>query len=134
MEHSALGFDHLVLVVRDVEASLTWYERHLGLTGVRVEAWRRGEVPFPSLRVDEGTIIDFVGGEHRERGHLDHVCFVVTVEHLVAVKASLEVLDEGERFGARGVAHSIYVHDPDGLVVELRAYPDAATTASTSSP
>lgn len=134
MEHRALGFDHLVMVVRDVEISLAWYARHVGLAGVRVDEWRRGEVPFPSLRVDEGTIIDFVPGEHRERGHLDHVCFVVTAEHLAVARATLEVLDEGERFGARGVAHSVYVHDPDGLVVELRAYPDAATTASTSSP
>ena len=36
----------------------------------------------------------------------------------------LVIEDEGERFGARGMASSIYVRDPDGLLVELRAYPE----------
>ena len=58
------GFDHLVLVVDDVERSLQWYGE-LGLEPVRVEEWRAGKVPFPSLRVDATTIIDFIprGGE-----------------------------------------------------------------------
>ena len=30
-----------------------------------------------------------------------------------------------QRFGARGMATSVYVTDPDGTVVELRAYPSA---------
>jgi hypothetical protein len=32
------------------------------------------------------------------------------------------IVEEGQRFGAQGVASSIYVKDPDGLTVELRAY------------
>jgi catechol 2,3-dioxygenase-like lactoylglutathione lyase family enzyme len=34
------------------------------------------------------------------------------------------VVDRGERFGARGLGQSIYVHDPDGLLVEFRCYPE----------
>jgi catechol 2,3-dioxygenase-like lactoylglutathione lyase family enzyme len=33
------------------------------------------------------------------------------------------VVDRGERSGARGLGQSIYVRDPDGLLVEFRCYP-----------
>ena len=39
-------------------------------------------------------------------------------------RPDLVVESEGPRFGARGVAYSIYVRDPDDLLVELRAYPE----------
>jgi catechol 2,3-dioxygenase-like lactoylglutathione lyase family enzyme len=123
---TALNLDHFVLVVGDIERSLAWYRRHAGLTPVRLDEWRAGEAPFPSLRVDEATIIDLVPGEVGEdRGHLDHVCFVVTEPDLAAlvVDPELEIVDEGERFGARGPGQSIYVRDPDGLMVEFRCYP-----------
>jgi catechol 2,3-dioxygenase-like lactoylglutathione lyase family enzyme len=121
----ATALDHLVLVVRDVERSLAWYGGHLGLVEERVEEWRAGQVPFPSLRVDAQTIIDLVPGDPREPGHVDHLCFVVTQDDLAELRQSGELVieSEGERFGARGVAHSIYVTDPDGLTVEIRAYP-----------
>jgi catechol 2,3-dioxygenase-like lactoylglutathione lyase family enzyme len=125
----ATALDHLVLVVDDVERALTWYSGHLGLAEVRVEEWRAGRVPFPSLRVDEDTIIDFIARDRAElgqRGHLDHLCFVVDGDDLAELRSSpdLVIEEEGERFGARGIAHSIYVTDPDGLTVEVRAYPD----------
>jgi catechol 2,3-dioxygenase-like lactoylglutathione lyase family enzyme len=120
-----VGFDHLVLNVSDVERSLAFYLDTLGLDGVRVEEWRTGKVPFPSVRISEGTIIDLL---HRERGetNVDHFCLVVEPLDWQ------EVIDAGElnvvegpvgRFGARGEATSVYVSDPDGNVIELRWYP-----------
>jgi catechol 2,3-dioxygenase-like lactoylglutathione lyase family enzyme len=122
---TASALDHLVLVVADVERSLAWYQHHLELTGVRVDEWRAGEAPFPSLRVSADTIIDLVPGDRDGRGHLDHLCFVVSEDDLAALRASneLRIVAEGPRFGARGMASSIYVEDPDGLTVEIRAYP-----------
>ena len=123
----AFALDHLVLVVADVERTVGWYQRFAGLAPVRFDEWRRGEVPFPSLRVDEAMIIDVIPGRPEgsaERGHLDHVCFVVSAEDRTALAAhpELEVVDEGVRFGARGDGDSIYVRDPDGLLVEFRSY------------
>jgi catechol 2,3-dioxygenase-like lactoylglutathione lyase family enzyme len=123
---TALGLDHLVLVVSDVERALAWYGRHAGLAGERVEEWRNREVPFPSLRVDDSTIIDLIPGTPgADRGHLDHICLVVSQSELdgLAGDPELEVLERGERFGARGLGQSIYVRDPDGLLVEFRCYP-----------
>ena len=120
----AFALDHIVLVVDDVERAMEWYQRHAGLAGVRVDEWRAGQVPFPSLRVNEATVIDLIPGLEGGRGHLDHVCFVVSASDLEALRAEAEltIVDEGKRFGARGVADSIYVRDPDGLLVEFRAY------------
>ena len=102
----------------------------LGFAPVRLDEWRAGDAPFPSLRVDEGTILDLVAASADlsvlDAGRLDHICLVVdedSVERVVR-DPSFEVVDgPGPRFGARGIATSVYVRDPDGLVVELRCYP-----------
>jgi catechol 2,3-dioxygenase-like lactoylglutathione lyase family enzyme len=123
---AAFALDHLVLVVADVERSLAWYARHAGLASVNVEEWRTGQAFFPSLRVNEATIIDFLPGDPASsRGHLDHLCFVVSPADLddLAADPELDIVDRGPRSGARGVGDSIYVRDPDQLLVEFRAYP-----------
>jgi len=118
--------DHLVLVVADVERSVAWYRDVLGLEALRYDEWKAGRVFFPSVRVDEGTIIDIVPGERGEgRGGLDHFCLVIDETDLEALRDSgrFDVV-EGPvtRWGARGDGLSLYVRDPDGTVVELRHY------------
>jgi catechol 2,3-dioxygenase-like lactoylglutathione lyase family enzyme len=118
------GLDHIVLACGDVEVTLAWYCDRLGLEPLRVDAWRRGEVPFPSVRVDEGTIIDLIAGDPTD-GRLDHFCLVVEPTDLAALAESGEfevVNGPVPRFGARGNGTSLYVRDPDGAVVELRHY------------
>ncbi|MGK5449012.1 VOC family protein [Streptomyces radiopugnans] len=120
-----IAFDHLVLNVEDVERSLDFYCGPLGLEPVRVEEWRAGKAPFPSVRVSDTTIIDLVAGP-RDGSNVDHICLVV--EPLdwqeVVDSGALTVVDgPGPRFGARGTAQSVYVLDPDGNTVELRWYP-----------
>lgn len=119
------GFDHLVLTVADVERALAFYCGPLGLAPVRVDEWRAGEVPFPSVRVDAGTIIDLVHGR-RGSANVDHFCLVVApLDWHEVIAAGVFDVVEGPvgRFGARGSATSLYVRDPDGNVVELRWYP-----------
>ncbi|MBP2478245.1 catechol 2,3-dioxygenase-like lactoylglutathione lyase family enzyme [Crossiella equi] len=122
------AFDHLVLNVGDVERSLAFYCGPLGLAPVRVEEWRAGRVPFPSVRVSPETIIDLVS-RPRGESNVDHLCLVVEPLDWAEVIASgtFDVL-EGPvpRFGARGNATSIYVRDPDGNTIELRWYPQDA--------
>jgi catechol 2,3-dioxygenase-like lactoylglutathione lyase family enzyme len=119
------GFDHLVLNVADVERSLDFYLNRLGLGPVRVDEWRAGRVPFPSVRVTADTIIDLTAAP-RNDSNVDHICLVVDPVDWQ------QVIDSGEfevllgpvgRFGARGSATSLYVADPDGNTVELRWYP-----------
>jgi catechol 2,3-dioxygenase-like lactoylglutathione lyase family enzyme len=118
------ALDHVVLDVADVERSLAFYCGELGLAPERVEEWRRGEVFFPSVRVDAHTIIDLLATD-RTGTNVDHLCLVVEPVDLEAVKASgrFEVVDgPGTRFGARGDGTSLYVKDPDGNTIELRHY------------
>jgi catechol 2,3-dioxygenase-like lactoylglutathione lyase family enzyme len=122
-----VGFDHLVLRCADVEASLAWYRDVLGMSGVRVDEWRRGEAPFPSVRVDDSTIIDLIPATAAiSDRNLDHLCLVVAEGVVDAVAASdrFTVVDgPAHRYGARGDGWSVYVLDPDENVVELRSYP-----------
>lgn len=116
--------DHLVLNVADVERSLAWYTEMLGLDGVRVESWRRGAVPFPSVRVDDATIIDLLAAP-RVGTNMDHLCLVVDAADVDAAVGDprFTVVDGPDwRFGARGDGWSVYVLDPDGNTVELRTY------------
>jgi len=122
MQVSAL--DHIVLNVGDVERSLEWYVDVLGLQPVRVDDWREGRAPFPSVRVDPGTIIDLVALP-RSGSNMDHLCLVVDPEDVDAIAADdrFTVVDGPDRrYGARGDGWSIYVLDPDGNTVELRSY------------
>ncbi|MEV7772923.1 VOC family protein [Kitasatospora sp. NPDC086791] len=120
-----VAFDHLVLNVSDVERSLAFYTGPLGLEPVRVDEWRAGQAPFPSVRVTPETIIDLTD-RPRHESNVDHIC--LTVEPLdwqqVIDSGTFTVL-EGPvpRYGARGTATSLYVQDPDGNTVELRWYP-----------
>ncbi|MGZ7007898.1 MAG: VOC family protein, partial [Ilumatobacteraceae bacterium] len=52
------GLDHFVLCCSDVERSLGFYCETLGLEPERVDEWRRGTVPFPSVRISPTTIVD----------------------------------------------------------------------------
>ena len=118
------GLDHVVLNVADVERSLAFYCDELGLAPERVDEWRRGEILFPSVRVDAHTIIDLLAVA-RTGENADHLCLVVEPVDLEVVKASrrFEVVDgPATRFGARGNGTSLYVKDPDGNTVELRHY------------
>jgi catechol 2,3-dioxygenase-like lactoylglutathione lyase family enzyme len=118
------GLDHVVLRCTDVERTLAWYRDVLGLAPERVDEWRKGTVPFPSVRVDGGTIIDLLPGR-RDGENVDHVCLVVEPTDLDALAASgaFDVVSgPGRRFGARGDGTSLYVLDPEGNVVELRHY------------
>src|SRR5687768_5310895 len=107
----ALGLDHIVLVVDDVERSLAWYLDALGGAPVRVEEWRAGEVLFPSVRLSPTTIIDIVRGE-RSGQNIDHVCIEIEPTDLDALAASgrFDVVGgPAELFGARGTGFGLYV-------------------------
>lgn len=121
------ALDHIVVNCRDVARSLRWYSEELGLEPVRAAEWRAGTAPFPSVRVDEHTIIDLLAAE-RSGVNVDHLCLVVDPIDLGALAASgrFDVIGDGPvegLFGARGVATSLYVRDPDANTVELRCYP-----------
>jgi len=125
--------DHIVLNVHDVDRSLNFYAGFLGLEPLRLQEFKNGEVPFPSIRVSPGTIIDLFspamhGVTELDRArNLNHLCLVVseTVDAIERhVRACGVPIERGpvNGFGARGIGASIYCCDPDGNTVEIRSY------------
>jgi catechol 2,3-dioxygenase-like lactoylglutathione lyase family enzyme len=125
--------DHIVLRVSDIERSLAFYADTLGLAPERVDLWRGGEVAFPSVRVNAGTIIDILHAGANSvsaapGANLDHFCLVVDAARIEDVAAHLQAAGvqvlsgPALRSGARGDGMSIYLHDPDGNLLELRTY------------
>lgn len=131
------GMDHIVLNVADVERSVAFYRDVLGLGIERLEEWRAGRAPFPSVRLSADTLIDLfqVKDAPARSGrvtNLGHFCLVVAdtalepiVEHLAARGIGVH---EGpaRRWGAHGDGASIYFRDPDGNEIEVRTYARAA--------
>ena len=88
MSVRVVGHDHVVFCVADPERSLAWYRDKLGLATERETEWRAGEVPFLSIRVDAGTVIDLLVAE-RTGINVDHVSMRVADEvdlHAIAAR------------------------------------------------
>ena len=89
--------DHIGLRVKDVEAALRFYSELLGLKTERVDEWRKGEIGFPSVRLNADTLIDFflsekkVDNENKEMNQ-DHFCLVIEPTNMENLKTKLEEL------------------------------------------
>lgn len=124
--------DHLVLNVADPDKSLAFYEGGLGLETEHVREYREGRFPFPSVRVNAGTIIDLFppqmhGAKSGGGRNVNHFCFVVEAptaairEHLTQLGIAITNAAHNN-YGAQGIGDSLYVSDPDGNSVELKSY------------
>ncbi|NUA29056.1 VOC family protein [Cupriavidus basilensis] len=129
-----LGIDHLVLRTGNVTALMRFYVDVLGCSVERVQA----EFGLIQLRAG-GGLIDLVAldgplgraggaGPGREGHNLDHFCLRLDPFDADAIGARLRAhgVEPGPvemRFGAEGKGPSIYVHDPDGNMVELKGPP-----------
>lgn len=133
--------DHIVLWVRDPLAAAGFYHKAVGLEPVRLSDYSAGEAPFPSVRVNEETIIDLMPlamaermtmlpGAAQSSGHpVNHVCLSLPADRFDALRSRLEEQSvpmtdlSYDSFGARGRARrSFYFRDPDGNVCEARHY------------
>ncbi len=123
--------DHVVLRVRDLEASLAFYRDVLGCTLDKVQdklgLWqmRAGESLIDLVPLD--GLLGKIGGAgpEREGRNVDHFAVQVMPFDEATIRAHLAaynvtITDSGRRYGAEGTGPSIYVADPDGNIVELK--------------
>ena len=125
-----VGFDHLVLNVADTDRALDFYGNTLGLEVLRLEEFKAGDAPFPSVRVSPEVLIDLVQGPRASGGtNVDHFCLLVEPTALEGLAVELEVKGvlmgrgPGRRWGAKGWGLSFYIQDPDGNTIELKCHP-----------
>ena len=126
--------DHIVLRVSNLNAMLDFYCDVLGLPVER----RQDEIGLIQIRAGR-SLIDLVpvegllgkmGGAApgREGRNVDHFCLRVDPFDGEAIRRYLvdRGVDVGEissRYGAEGEGPSMYIHDPEGNVVELKGPP-----------
>ena len=141
MTDNTARLDHVVLWVSDPVASADFYEKAVGLEPLRVTEFAAGKTSFPSVRVNEETILDLaplglaehmtmVPGAAESAGHpVNHICLSLPAGDFDALRTRLEeravpVSDFSyDSYGARGKARrSFYFRDPDGNVFEARHY------------
>jgi len=127
--------DHIVLNAEDIESLVRFYTDVVELAPERLEEFRSGKVPFPSVRVNADTVIDLApkamweGSQVRVKGrpNLNHFCLTLEKSDWGKLRARLtaqQVAIEGPlpRWGARGHGTSFYFHDPEGNEIEARYY------------
>ena len=126
------ALDHLVINVRDVEASAAWYVRVLGMRREDVElgGMMRSSVLFGDMKinlrpVDASQDAWFTAANPASGS--DDLCFLThtspedVVAHLQSCAVAIEA-GPGPRRGARGTLRSVYCRDPDGNLVEISSY------------
>ena len=120
--------DHIVITVRDVEKSSSWYQRVLGMEHEEYGRNRRCALKFGGQKINlrpygaEG----WVTAEDSLPGSQD-LCFVTAVESVDVVdhlgRCGVTITDGPvARLGALGPTTSVYCHDPDGNLIEIASY------------
>lgn len=122
------SLDHLVLTVRDIDATLRFYEKALGMQVIRFVAKDGSErvaLGFGRQKINlhqQGR--EFEPKADRPTPGSADLCFLTTrpleaaIAHLVALNIAIL---EGpvQRTGATGPILSIYIRDPDGNLIEI---------------
>ena len=119
--------DHLVLTVSDIEATVEFYTRVLGMKAVTFGAGRTALV-FGNSKINLHQVgQEFDPKAHRPTPGSADLC-LITTDPLGQATEELAVhhvlIEEGpvERTGATGPIRSIYFRDPDRNLIEVSTY------------
>lgn len=124
--------DHVVLRVADIDRALRFYCEVLGCVVERtLDALGLYQMRAGRSMIDLLDAARAGGGPAREPGNMDHVALRLAAFDEAAIRAHLAAhgIAAGAietRYGAEGNGPSMYIHDPDGNMVELKGPPDAS--------
>ena len=118
--------DHIVLTVANIERSVAFYVRVLGMQAVSFGNGRRA-LQFGQQKINLQTL----GMEPRNHAAVGagDVCLITdwpTARVLARLAAEGVPVLEGPvmKSGAQGPIESVYFNDPDGHLIEVSRYPD----------
>ena len=118
--------DHVAISVRDIDRSVDWYAKTLGLE--KRSAWDGEPV---MMCAGDTCLALFSGGrpgiamsESERQRHLTarHIAFRVDRANFDAAQKEFREKGDRLRFADHGVCHSVYIDDPDGHTIELTTY------------
>ncbi len=115
--------DHVGLAVSDIDRSVEWYRRVLGLERVYQEAW--DDYPAVLVRGGSGVALFPAGETHIEPsafGSLQHVAFRTSRQALEEARSELRAAGIEFKESDHKVARSLYLLDPDGHLIEITTY------------
>ncbi len=123
-----ISLDHIIVRVRDLDESVAFWTRYVGLT----DEGREG--PFAMLRVGPSTVLQLApwgteGNEHFAFA-LEPAAFDTAFERLRADGVPYgdgfhdvgNLKGPGTETGARGPGRTVYFFDPNRHLLELRSY------------
>lgn len=126
------GIDHVVLRISDLDRSLRFYRDALGCTMEREQKkiglyqLRAGDTLIDLVPIDSELGLKGGAAPGKEGRNMDH--FSIGIEPFdedvlrdYLESHGIEVPDSAMRYGAEGEGPSVYVSDPDGNIVELKA-------------
>lgn len=115
--------DHVAIRVKDMEASIEWYQRVIGLEKRQFERW--GDYPIFMMKDTFAVAIfsaNLKNGELVKSANstfIDHFAFNVSKEDFKKAQDYFNKIDERFVFQDHYYTHSIYLKDPDRHTVEL---------------
>jgi len=115
--------DHLNITVGDIDRSIEFYERVLGM---RTEQMGEGRAAL--LFGNQKIHLDLAGATKMsgEKRMPAHICFI-TDAPITEIAAHVErcgvpIRMQGPRAGATGTIQSVYIDDPDQNSIEIATY------------
>ena len=119
--------DHLVLTVKDIEITVDFYQRVLGMKPIQFGEGRVA-LSFGNQKINLHQLgNEFEPKAKRVQAGSADLCFVTNtpiVEVVEHIQAQGVVIEEGPvpRTGAKGKIVSVYIRDPDGNLIEVSNY------------
>lgn len=119
------GLDHIALTVSDMERSVDWYSKVLGL----VRCHREWEIPVVMCAGSTGVALFPADLEvpqpappPKETLIMRHYAFRMSRSNFDTAREALSAQHVMFEFEDHGISHSLYLTDPNGYRVELTTY------------
>jgi catechol 2,3-dioxygenase-like lactoylglutathione lyase family enzyme len=131
------ALDHVGVLVSDIDRSIEWYQRVLGLKRAVKRVYEDTPSSNPAVLVANGTGVSLfpAAGEPDAAATFRppaHVCFRLSGRGFQSARTELERAGIKYWESDHHVSRSLYIQDPDSHLIEITTYQIPAETPSAS--